>query len=135
MKTGFRIVGLVTAIVCLFLLSSLPVAQANTDHFTNSVVLLIGRSNTVSTTALWLFGFKFIYNKQVIIQANGGEGEKINALILPSKIGFYFGQENIYIQMEGAKGLFFWGEKSFLLQKSSQRIIAICKATDIWVSY
>jgi hypothetical protein len=135
MKTGLRIVGLVTAIVCLFLLSSLPVAQANTDHFTNSVVLIIGKSNTVSTTALWLFGFKLVYNKQVIIQANGGEGEKINALILPSKIGFYFGYKNIFIQMDGAKGLFFWGEKSLFFHNVPPRIFAFCKAGDIWVSY
>ena len=135
MKTGFRIVGLVTAIFCLFLLSSLPVAQANTDHFTNSVVLVIGKCNTVSTTALWLFGFKLVYNKQVIIQANGGEGEKINALILPSKIGFYFGYKNIFIQMDGAKGLFFWGEKSLFFHNVPPRIFAFCKAGDIWVSY
>jgi hypothetical protein len=88
MKTGYRMVGLVVAIFCLFLLNSMPIVNANTDHFTNSVVLVIGKCNTVSTTALWLFGFKFVYNKEVIIQANGAEGEKINALILPSKIGF-----------------------------------------------
>jgi len=117
MKTGYRMVGLVVAIFCLFLLNSMPIVNANTDHFTNSVVIVIGKCNTVSTTALWLFGFKFVYNKEVIIQANGAEGEKINALILPSKIGFYFGQENIFIQMEGAKGLFFGGKNpcSFIM--------------------
>ena len=135
MKTGYRLVGLVVAIFCLFLLNSMPIVNANTDHFTNSVVLVIGKCNTVSTTALWLFGFKFVYNKEVIIQANGAEGEKINALILPSKIGFYFGQENIFIQMEGAKGLFFWGEKSLFFHNVPPRIFAFCKAGDIWVSY
>ncbi|MBE3122281.1 MAG: hypothetical protein IMZ58_08765 [Thermoplasmata archaeon] len=135
MKTGYRLVGLVVAIFCLFLLNSMPIVNANTDHFTNSVVLVIGKCNTVSTTALWLFGFKFVYNKEVIIQANGAEGEKINALILPSKIGFYFGQENIFIQMEGAKGLFFWGEKSLFFHNVPPRIFAFCKAVDIWVSY
>ena len=135
MKGGYRLAGLVAAIFCLFLLNSMPVVHANTDHFTNSVVLVIGKCNTITTPALWLFGFKFVYNKRVIIQANGGEGEKINALILPSKIGFYFGHKNMVIQIEGAKGLFFWGGKSLVLQKSSQRIIALCKATDIWVSY
>ena len=135
MKIGYRLVGLAAAIFCLFFLNSMPVVHANTDHFTNSVVLVIGKSNTVSTTALWLFGFKFVYNQQVIIQANGGEGEKINALILPSKIGFYFGQENIFIQMDGAKGLFFWGEKSLFFHNVPPRIFAFCKAGDIWVNY
>lgn len=122
-------------IFCLFLLNVIPIVHANTDQFTNSAVIIIGKCNTVTTPALWLFGFKFLFNKKVIIQANGDVGEKINALILPSKIGFYFGHENIYIQMEGATGLFFWGEKSLLLQKSSQRIVAICKAKDILVTY
>jgi len=135
MKTRYRMVGLVAAIFCLFLLNSMPVVNATTDHFTNSVVLVIGKSNTVSTTALWLFGSKFIFNKRVIIQANGGEGEKINALVIPSKIGFYFGQENIVIQMEGAKGLFFWGEKSLFFHNVPPGIFAFCKARDIWVSY
>lgn len=113
----------------------MPIVQATTDHFTDSVVLIIGKSNTVSTTALWLFGFKFIYNKQVIIQVNGEEGEKLNALIFPPKIGLYFGYENIFIQMEGVKGLFFWGEKSLFFHNVPPRIFVFCKAGDIWVSY
>jgi hypothetical protein len=135
MKGGYRLAGLVAAIFCLFLLNFMPIVNANTDHFTNSVVLVIGKCNTVSSNALLLFGFKVVYNKQVIIQVNGGEGEKINAMILPSKIGFYFGQENIFIQMEGAKGLFFWGEKSLFFHNVPPRIFAFCKAGDIWVSY
>ncbi len=135
MKTGYRFIGLITALFCLFLLNLLPLAQANTDYFSNSVVIIIGKSNTVTTPALWLFGCKLMLNKRVIVQANGEEGEIINALIFPSKLGFYFGYEHIYIQMDGAKGLFFWGEKSFLLQKASPRIFAICKARDIYVTY
>jgi hypothetical protein len=135
MKTNQKIKISVGVLFCLLSLTLVPNVQANTDHFTNSVVMIVGKADSVTTPALWLFGFKFIYNRQVIIQTNGEDGEKINALILPSKIGFYFGQENIYIQIQGAKGLFFWGEKSFLLQKSSQRIIVLCKATEIWVSY
>jgi hypothetical protein len=76
-----------------------------------------------------------MFNRQVIIQTSGGEDEKINAFILPSKIGFYFGQENINIHLEQAKGLFFRGEKSRLFQNTPQRIIAICKASEIWVTY
>jgi hypothetical protein len=127
--------GLIAVICCLILISVIPQVCANTDHFTNSRILIIGKCNTTTTPALWLFGFKWIRNKNVLIQSSGGEGEKLNALILPSKIGFYFGYKDMVIQLDRAKGLFFWGEKSFLLQKSSQRIVAFCKATDIWVTY
>ncbi|MCX6671540.1 MAG: hypothetical protein NTX92_06445 [Euryarchaeota archaeon] len=135
MKKAIRLAGLITAILCLFLLSSMPFVQATTDHFTDSVVIIMGKCDTVASPALWLFGFKFILNREVIIQANGGENEKINAFILPSKIGFYFGQENMIIQLQGAKGLFFRGEKSWFFQNTPQRIFAVCKATDIWVTY
>jgi len=135
MKKAIRLTGLFTAILCLFFLSSMPFVQATTDHFTDSFVVIMGKCDTVASPALWLFGFKFILNREVVIQATGGQNEKINAFILPSKIGFYFGQKNIVIQLQGAKGLFFRGEKSWLFQNTPQRIFAVCKATDIWVTY
>ena len=135
MKIRYKILGLVTAFLCLFLLSSVPPALATTDHFTDSVVLIMGKCETVQTPVLWLFGFKVILNREIIIQATGGADEKLTTLVLPSKIGFYFGQDNIVIQLQGAKGLFFRGEKSLLFQNTPQRIFALCKATDIWVTY
>jgi hypothetical protein len=135
MKTNQKIKVSIGVLFCLLSLALISNVQANTDHFTNSVVMIVGKTDSVTTPAWWLFGCKLIFDKQVIIQANGGDGEKINALILPSKIGFYFGQENIYIQMEGAKGLFFWGEKSLLFHNVPPRIFAFCKADDIWVTY
>jgi hypothetical protein len=135
MKPRYRIIGLTIALFCLVLLNTMSPAQATTDHFTDSFVLIIGKCETVQTPVLWLFGFKFILNREIIIQANGGEDEKITTLILPSKIGFYFGQDNMIVQLQGAKGLFFRGEKSFLFQNTPQRFFALCKATDIWVTY
>jgi hypothetical protein len=135
MKTGYRVACLIGVLSCIFLLNYMPLAQANTDYFTNSVVIIIGKCNTVTSPALWLFGFKFLFNRHIYIQASGEQDEKLTALILPSKIGFYFGQENMIIQMDGAKGLFFRGEKSWLFQNTPQRIFAVCKASDIWVTY
>lgn len=120
---------------CVILLNCIPVAEATTDYFTNSFVIIMGKCDTVMSPAIWLFGFKVLFNRRVIIQANGGDNEKINALILPAKIGFYFGQEHVLIQMEGAKGLFFRGEKSVLLQNATQQIIAVCKVRDLWVTH
>jgi hypothetical protein len=135
MKTSCRVAVLITIISCVVLLNWMPLAQANTDQFTDSIVIIVGKCNTVSSPALWLFGFKFLLNRHVYIQASGEQDEKLTALVLPSKIGFYFGQEDMIIELNGAKGLFFRGEKSFLFQNTPQRIVAVCKASDIWVTY
>ncbi|KYK19995.1 hypothetical protein AYK25_09275 [Thermoplasmatales archaeon SM1-50] len=135
MKIRYRLLGLLFVIICLFLMNLVPVVQATTDYFTDSVILVVGKSNTVSSTLLWLLGMKCIFNRRVIIQVHHGEGEKIFALILPPKIGFYFGHENIVIQIFGAKGLLFWGEKSLIFENDPPHIFALCKARDIWVTY
>lgn len=134
MKTSRMMKGLLAVVCCLLVINVIPHGCATTDHFTNNTILIIGKCNTTTTPALWLFGLKWMQNKNVVIQAGGGQGEQLNALILLSKIGLYIGYENIAIQMYGVKGLFFWGEKAVFLQKS-QRIFALCKATDIWVNY
>jgi hypothetical protein len=135
MKTIIRSVCLIGVLCCFFFVSMMPLAQANTDHFTDSIVIIMGNSDFVSSPALWLFGFKILLNRHIYIQVSGGEGEKLTALILPSKIGFFFGQEDMTIEMNRAKGLFFRGEKSLLFQNNPQRIVAVCKASDIWVTY
>ncbi len=115
---GYRFAGCVVVLFSLFLVSSMPPTKANTDQFTDSIVIIMGKCNTVSSPALWLFGFKFLFNRHIYIQASGEQDEKLTALILPSKIGFYFG-----------------GDKSWLFQNAPQRIFAVCKATNILVTY
>lgn len=122
-------------IILFVLIATIPVVQGQTDQFSNSLVIVMGKCNSVSANALWLFGPKLMLNKRVTIASDGEEGERINALILPSKFGLYVGHENMVIQMDGVTGLVFWGEKSFLLQKSSPRIFVICKARDTWITY
>jgi hypothetical protein len=135
MKTRFIFIGAIVALFCVFFLNTQPIVQANTDHFSDSIVIIFGTCHTVTSPALWLFGFKLLLNRHIYIQASGGENEKLSALILPSKIGFYFGQKTMLIEMNGAKGLFFRGEKALIFQNNPQRIVAICKASDIWVTY
>jgi hypothetical protein len=125
----------IVAGLLLLILTTMPLVQATTEQFSNSVVLITGKCNTVTTNALWLFGLKFMIHRKVTIQASGQEGEKIHALVLPPTFGVFFGHENIIIQMEGATGLFFWGGKSLLLQQSSQRVFVFCKAGDMWITY
>ena len=136
MKTRYRLVGVATLIFCFLLLSIIPNVTADTQEFTDSIIIIVGKTNHVSSLSLWLFGFKFMVNKQVAIQAYSEDGEKISAFILPPKIGFYLGHENIYIQLNRVTGLFFWGGKSLLFQNSDPpRIFAVCKANYIFVSY
>ena len=135
MKAVCRLAGFLIVLFSLVLLNWVSLAEGNTDQFSDSIVIIAGKCNTVSSPALWLFGFKFLFNRHIYIQASGGQDEKLTALILPSKIGFYFGQEDMTIQLDGAKGLFFRGEKSWLFQNTPQRILAICKATNIVVTY
>jgi hypothetical protein len=135
MNNKYKIILLAACVLGCISLNGMPLAQANTDQFSDSMVIIVGKCNTVSSPALWIFGFKFLFNRHIYIQANGGADEKLTALVLPSKIGFYFSQEEMTIQLDGAKGLFFRGEKSWLFPNNPQRIVAVCKASDIWVTY
>ena len=134
MKHKFR-KGLAVGVIWLLMLVTIPIVQADTDHYSDSVVLIVGKCNTVSTTGLWLFGLTYIHKKEVIIQAQDEEGETIHVLIFPPKFAFHFSLENIKIQMEETQGIFFWGGKSLLFNNASQRVFAICKAEDIWLTY
>ena len=135
MKKHYLKKGLAVGVICLLMLVTIPIAQADTDHYSDSVVLIIGKCNTVSTTGLWLFGLTYIHKKEVTIQAQDEDGEKIHALIFPPKFAFHFSQENIKIQMESAEGFLFWAQKSLFFNNASQRVFAICKAGDIWLTY
>lgn len=115
--------------------SSNPLVQETTDHFSDSIVIITGKSNTVASTSLWLFGFKCMVIKRVTIQANNLEGETINVLVLPPTIGLYFDYESISIQLNRVTGLFFWGKRSVLFESEPPQIVAVCKARDIWVTY
>jgi hypothetical protein len=137
MKTGNRVIGIAVFLICvLILVSSVPVVTATTEEFTDSIILVVGNSNTMySTTLLWLFGWKFMVRKQLTIQANGENGEHLNAFVLPPKIGMYLGHEDIRIQMAQVRGLCFWGKKSLLFESQPPRVFALCKANYILIDY
>lgn len=112
-----------------------PMVQATTDHFNDSIVIIIGKSNTMASTALWFFGFKCMVIKRVTIQANNLEGERLNVLVLPPKIGVYVDYESISVQLTRVTGLFFWGKRSVLFESKPPQVFAVCRARDIWITY
>ncbi|UCF13149.1 MAG: hypothetical protein JSW06_02550 [Thermoplasmatales archaeon] len=128
--------GLAVGIICLMMLVTIPIAHGTTDHFEDSVVVISGKCNTVEHTGLWLFGFKFFYDRDVTIQAKNEEGERISCLIhngIPAFV-FYGFKNSIKIELKHATGLFFWGGKSLLFNNTPPRILVRCKAQDIWIT-
>ncbi len=122
-------------LICIMMLVTIPIIQADTDHFSNRVIIISGKCNSVTTTGLWLFALTYINKEEITIQAQGESGEKINAFVFPPDFAFYFSHENILIQMENAEGFLFWAQKSLLFNNTSQRVFVICKAGDIWVTH
>ena len=137
MKTGNKVIGVAIFLIgILLLVSSVPVVSATTAEFTDSIILVVGNSNTVySTTILWLFGWKFMVRKQLTIQANNENGEHLNAFVFPPKIGIYLSHEDIRIQLAQVRGLCFWGKRSLLFESQPPRVFALCKANYILIEY
>ena len=98
-------------LICIMMLVTVPIAQADTDHFSNRIIIISGKCNSVTTTGLWLFALTYINKEEITIQAQGGDGEKINAFVFPPDFAFYFGHENILYKWKMLK-VFFFGHKN-----------------------
>lgn len=126
---------LIISVISMLFIITLPIIQADTDHYSNSIIIVSGNSNLVTSTGLWLFGLTYINKEEITIKAQNEAEERINVFIFPPNFGFYFSQENILIQMGNAEGFLFWGQKSLFLNNASQRVFTLCKADDIWITY
>lgn len=142
----------VFGIVCLLLMVSIPVFtdiisasdsnkseeyQANssqiTKFFRNSIIFVSGSCNKVTGPLIWIFGFYCpLLKRSFFIRALGEEGEKLNVVIKGDEYATYYDIEDINIQIRRANGILFWGGKSLLVDNS--RIIALCKAAEVWVT-
>lgn len=123
---------LVSSIIVIILIS-IPTLPADTDHYSNGIIIVSGKCNTVTKNGLWLLGLTYINNKEITIQAQGQEGEKINILIFPPDYGLYISYEVIEIHLEDAKGFLFWTQKSVFFGPTSNRVFILCNAGDIWI--
>lgn len=104
------------------------------EHYTNCVIIILGKCNEVSGPLLWKFGFYCnIFKRDFTINAKGEDGEIIHLIIRGSdNFKFLWGKENINIELKGATGFLFWGGKSIIMD--SPHIIARCKAKSIYLT-
>jgi hypothetical protein len=139
---------LVIEAVLLIILPTLPVglssssnfqekqisSKPTTDHFTNSIIIIIGKCNVVQGPLIWIFGLYIpLIKRAFYIRADGGQGEQLNVIIRGSQFASYLDNENIMIDITGARGILFSGQKSILT--NSTRIFARLKAENIWITH
>ncbi len=138
---------LVIGAVLLITLSALPVSLSSssnfekkqitstpaTDHYVNSVVIIIGKCNIVQGPIFWIFGLYIpLIKRSFYIRASGEEGEQLNVIVRGDKFATYIDNEDIIVDVNRAHGILFWGQKSLLTNGS--RIFARCKAENIWIT-
>ncbi len=104
-----------------------------TDYLEDSIVLIIGKCNAVQGPLMWIFGLYVpILKKSFLIRANGGEDEQLNVIVRGSKFAAYIDAENILVEFNGARGIFFYGQKSIITNSST--IFVRCKAENIFIT-
>jgi len=126
--------GIIIGVIFLMIITLFPTNTAQSNYYSDGLVIIVGRCNFVESTGLWLFGLTGIYKREVDFVAHSQDGEVINIMIFSSEIGFYLSEETISIHMEDTNGLLFSGEKALIFKTNPQRVFAICKAKDIWVT-
>ena len=137
---------LLICVISLLLISAIPIAigetldsngdyeknPVGTDHYSNCFIWVFGKCNTVEGPLVWKLGFYCpIKPRDFLIQASGQGNESLYVIVL-APLGAYFSIENIHIDIDNAKGLFFWGGKSLFL--NSNIIFVICKAENAWIT-
>jgi hypothetical protein len=127
--------GAISALIIV----SLPSPTADVEYFNNSIVLITGNSNSTSCLGLWWkIGLYIpIVKRQFIIEANSEEGESLNVIIMSSNhgLGAYYDYEDIRIELQRARGIFYWGGKSLLFNNNeSPSVFVLCRAKMMYVT-
>jgi hypothetical protein len=105
------------------------------ETFDDCIILIFGTCNEVQGPVLWRLGlYCNLIKKNFVINAKGEIDENVNIIIRGGgSFKFLWGKENIFIRINGATGILFWGEKSILLD--TNHIIARCKADSAYLTY
>jgi hypothetical protein len=78
-----------------------------------------------------------VVKRHFFIDANGEEGESLNVLILSINNGLaaYYDYEDIRIELQQARGVFYWGGKSLLFNHSEPPpVFVLCRAKISYVT-
>lgn len=137
MKVNFLKKSLVIGTICLLILIFIPTVPAETDYYNNSFVIIFGKSNDVRAFSLWWrIGLYIPILKRGFTLRASEEGESLTAIIYKLNGGaFYLDNENISIDISRARGLFYWGGKSLLINYSSPPpVFVICRAKTVYVN-
>ena len=131
--------GLVIGVICVLILVSVPTITADVENYNNSIVLIAGKSNSTSCLSLWWrIGLYIpIMKRHFFVAANGEEGESLNVLIFSRNNGIatYYDYEDIRIELQRARGVFYWGEKSLLFNHSEPSpVFVLCRAERAYVT-
>lgn len=123
-------------IIILTLLSTtIPVGAVETDYYQNCLIVIVGQCNTVNKPLMWGVGIYIpLLRRNFYIATNNQEGEMISIIIKNDQNAFLISQENASIQMNGARGIYFWGKNSLVLNNSSA-LFVFGRARDIWITH
>jgi hypothetical protein len=104
------------------------------EHFTDCVIIMFGKCNEVTGPILWKLGvYCNLLKRDFTINAKGEFGETINLIIRGSdNFKFLWGKENIKIDLRGATGILFWGDKSIIADNTI--IILRCKVKNVYLT-
>jgi hypothetical protein len=134
MKKYIPMMG-VCFIIFTLVVTSMPVNAVETDYYQNSLIIIIGQCNTVNKPVMWGLGLYIpILRRSFYIATNNQEGEMISIIVKNEQNAFLISQENASIQMNGARGIYFWGKNSLILNNSSA-LLVIGRARDIWITH
>jgi len=105
------------------------------ETYNDCVIIIFGTCNDVQGPVLWRLGlYCNFFKKNFVINANGDIDENVNLIIRGGgSFKFLWGKENIFIRLNGATGILFWGGKSIIVD--TNHIIARCQADSAYLSY
>jgi hypothetical protein len=131
--------SLVISVICILIVISFPTTNADVDYFNNSIVVLVGKCNTTGCGGIWWkFGlFVPLVRRNFFVIANNEKNESINVAIYSFQDGFatYIGHKDIIINLNRARGLFYWGGKALLVNHTDPPpLFIICRAKSVGVT-
>lgn len=112
------------------------VKAGGTTLYTNCMVFVSGKCNSVSGPLVWILGvYCPLLKRTFTIHARGQQSEALDVFILgtkPFQVGTFFDYENIYIRITRGNGLLYWGQKSIVSKSNS--LFAFCKADSVLIT-